>query len=173
MDRHGNPLSATPQCPSALALLVEEYCCQDLWRSLNLHMQAYLWAIPGRGSLSRIDLSLGSDKTVTKVTIIFYLTRGILNHSPLFLTLKIGNPGKHSLVGILGNRTDKVGLYSYYLILYLNDAQDSICAGMHTMETFGSYSGFKINWQKSALMTIHPHTHTSTYTPFRNYAESS
>lgn len=49
-----------------------------------------------------------------------------------------------------------VGLYVDDLILYLCDAQVSLQATMHIIETFGLYSVLKMYWQKSALMPLHP-----------------
>ena len=56
----------------------------------------------------------------------------------------------------LAERIDIVGLYADDLVLYLNDAHGSLEAAMHIIELFGSYSGLKINWQKSSLMLLQP-----------------
>lgn len=76
-DRHGDPLATQSQTWSAFGYLVSEFGWSDLWRVFNPNTRAYSWSIPSRGRLSRIDLALGNDKFLTKLSSITYLPRGV------------------------------------------------------------------------------------------------
>lgn len=93
LDRHGDTLTSEPQCPSAFNQLVTEFGWHDLWRTSNPCNRAFSWSVPTRGCLSRIELAFGNDKTITKVSSITYLTRGVSEHSSLLITFDTGYTG--------------------------------------------------------------------------------
>lgn len=69
----------------------------------------------------------------------------------------------------LGDRIDTIGLYVDDFILYLQNASTSLPAAMQIIETYGTYSGLQINWQKSALMPLYPQecNHTAVDNPLK------
>lgn len=55
----------------------------------------------------------------------------------------------------MGDSTEQIGLYAEDIILYMWDTQNTLTKAMSIIDTFGQYSGLKINWQKSFLMPLH------------------
>lgn len=54
----------------------------------------------------------------------------------------------------LGNPEERLSLYADDALLYLNDAGPSLLAAVRIFDTFGGYSGIRINWAKSILFTL-------------------
>lgn len=48
----------------------------------------------------------------------------------------------------MGSITEKVSLYADDTILYLQDAGPSLSAALALIDTFGEFSGIRINWDK-------------------------
>lgn len=62
------------------------------------------------------------------------------------------HPGIRGFDRCLG--TDKIALYADDTLLFLGDTCSSLENVMSLIETYGSFSGYKINWSKSVLMPI-------------------
>ena len=63
---------------------------------------------------------------------------------------------------------NKISLYADDILLYITNSQISIPNILNLIEEFGSFSGYRINWNKSEIMTIKPQesTHLLKF-PFR------
>lgn len=66
----------------------------DIWRSKYPHTIEYSCSVPGKKSMSRIDLILVNAKTTPLVYAIKYLPRSVSDHSPLVCCLTIGPKGR-------------------------------------------------------------------------------
>lgn len=93
MDRYGDLPASQPQTLSAFVTLVTEFGWSEWWLVSNTHTRAYSWFIPSRGLLSRIDLALGNNKFLTKLSSITYFSRGVPDHLPLLLSIDTGATG--------------------------------------------------------------------------------
>lgn len=49
---------------------------------------------------------------------------------------------------------NKISLYADDILLYVTEPQDSIPAILEVINLFGTFSGYRINWNKSELMPI-------------------
>ena len=55
----------------------------------------------------------------------------------------------------MGDSTEQIGLYADDIILYMRATQDTLRNAISIIDTFGRYSGLKINWQNYFLMPMH------------------
>lgn len=69
----------------------------------------------------------------------------------------------------LGDSIEQIGLYADDIILYMQDTQNTLMKAISIIDTFGQYSGLKINWQKSFLMPLNQELEMEERidTPFR------
>ncbi len=69
----------------------------------------------------------------------------------------------------IGNTTHKIALYADDILLFLINPDTSLKALLNLIDGFSSFSGYKINWTKSELLTISkPGFSTRTlYPPFQ------
>lgn len=68
----------------------------------------------------------------------------------------------------LGKLEERLSLYADDALLYLNDAGPSLLAALCIFDTFGRYSGIKINWAKSILFPLDEGAiHGAASTPLR------
>ena len=51
--------------------------------------------------------------------------------------------------------TNKISLYADDILLYITQPQITIPALLDTINLFGTFSGYRINWNKSVLMPVH------------------
>lgn len=58
-----------------------------------------------------------------------------------------------------GNMEEKIALYADDMLLFLEDASNSLDMAAKVIETFGTYSGLSINWDKSVLMPVADPSH--------------
>lgn len=78
--------------------------------------------------------------------------------SPLLFALAIEplatKIGTHTTIkGLLvGNLEERVSLYADDMLLYLGDSAESLLAAVSLIREFGDFSGFRINWHKSAFL---------------------
>lgn len=49
---------------------------------------------------------------------------------------------------------EKISLYAYDMLLYLEDAGPSLQLALEVIQKFGRYSSLKINWDKSQIVPI-------------------
>lgn len=54
----------------------------------------------------------------------------------------------------VGELEEKLSLYADDALLYLNDAGLSLSAALKLFDTFGTFSGLRINWSKSIIFPI-------------------
>lgn len=67
----------------------------------------------------------------------------------------------------VGEKIEQIGLYADDIILYMGDAHTSLKEAMKIIETYGIFSGLKINWQKFALMLLGPGNRMRAQTPLK------
>uniref|UniRef100_A0A803KF69 Reverse transcriptase domain-containing protein n=1 Tax=Xenopus tropicalis TaxID=8364 RepID=A0A803KF69_XENTR len=72
---------------------------------------------------------------------------------PLAITIR-NNPNIKGLN--FANVTEKVSLFADDILIYLADSGTSLSTLLETIQTFGKYSGLKVNWDKSQLYHIDP-----------------
>lgn len=53
-----------------------------------------------------------------------------------------------------GTLTEKISMYADDTLLYLADSGPSLKTALQTIEQFGTFSGLKINWEKSQILSI-------------------
>lgn len=80
--------------PTSLARLLGEIGLCDLWRLQFPDRRQYSCYSSTHHSLSRIDLAVGSDSIIPLIGVVEYLTRGISDHSPIRVQLKLGRAGE-------------------------------------------------------------------------------
>lgn len=51
---------------------------------------------------------------------------------------------------------DRIALYADDILLFLGDMSNSLLKAMRIVESFGSFTGLEINWEKSELLPIDP-----------------
>lgn len=69
--------------------------------------------------------------------------------------LAIAIRAKTEIVGLrVDNYTEKIGLYADDTILYLADQGPSLQTALRIIEQMGSFSGLRINWDKSQILPI-------------------
>lgn len=51
----------------------------------------------------------------------------------------------------VGEKIEHIGLYANDITLYMEEVHSSLAEAMKIIETYRTFSGLKINWQKSAL----------------------
>lgn len=53
-----------------------------------------------------------------------------------------------------GPLVEKISLYADDMLLYLEDSGDSLLTALDIIKQFGTYSGLKINWEKSQILPV-------------------
>lgn len=56
----------------------------------------------------------------------------------------------------VGSLEEKISLYADDTLLYLQDAGESLKAALVIFDTFGRFSGIRINWSKSIIFPLDP-----------------
>ena len=111
------------------------------------------------------SLPLAAIRTNNTLSSFFSLGRGTRQGCPssslLFALaiepLAIALHSNVSIKGIQrGNTEHKVSLYADNMLLYLSDPLSSLPLTPGLLDTFGKISGYKVNVQKSEIMTINP-----------------
>lgn len=72
---------------------------------------------------------------------------------PLAILIRNSNRVRGLQVGSL---KEKISLYADNTLLYLQDAGESLKAALEIFDTFGRFSGIRINWSKSIIFPLDP-----------------
>lgn len=75
----------------------------------------------------------------------------------------------------IANIEERISLYADDTLVYLADTNESLRALLEEVTTFGDYSGFRVNWDKSSLfpldvitpLQIHPDSKLQVVSSFR------
>ena len=113
LDRFPPGNKSTTLSEGRLARFLEEIGLRDIWRTCNPRTRQYSCYSSSYRTLSRIDMAVGSEEILPLVKGVEYGLKGVSDHSPLVLTIKIGvkaprnewkiNPGWLELIGDSGD----------------------------------------------------------------------
>lgn len=90
LDRLPVQILSEPTEKCCLSQFLDEVGLVDLWRARNPGAQQYSCYSASYSMLSRIDMALGNDRPLQITEKITYWPRGISDHSPIVVTLKLG-----------------------------------------------------------------------------------
>lgn len=90
LDRFPIRINAEPTGRGRLSQLLDEVGLMDIWRVRNPGAQQYSCYSTSYSTYSRIDMALGNDRALQITEKVVYMPRGISDHSPIVLTLKLG-----------------------------------------------------------------------------------